>query len=52
VVPGGGFDQYCSYGDLLTGELYTMFRGLILDFGIIGCGLCLLASCFLLDWTF
>src|SRR5439155_5713643 len=26
VVPGGVFDQYYSYGDLLTGNLYTMFR--------------------------
>src|SRR5260370_14003429 len=30
------FDEFYSYGDLLTGNIFTMFRGLIQDFGFIG----------------
>jgi len=52
TVPGGVFDQYYSYGDLVTGNIYTMFRGLVLDFGIIGSVLFLLATGFLLHWAF
>jgi len=35
VTPPGVFDEYFSYGDLLSTNIYTMFRGLILDFGFI-----------------
>jgi hypothetical protein len=52
VVPAGVFDQYYSYGDLLTGNIYTMFRGLVLDFGLIGSVLFMLATGFLLHWAF
>jgi oligosaccharide repeat unit polymerase len=52
VVPPGVFDEYYNYGDLLTGNLYTMFRGLILDFGIIGSVLFMLAIGFLLHLSF
>ena len=36
VLPIGMFDDYFSYGELLTTNVYTMFRGLIQDFGLIG----------------
>jgi oligosaccharide repeat unit polymerase len=36
VLPAGAFDDYYSYGELLTSNVYTMFRGLILDFGFAG----------------
>src|SRR6266480_2454914 len=52
VVPMGVFDDYYSYGDLLTGNIYTMFRGLILDFGLIGSVLFMLATGFLLHLSF
>jgi oligosaccharide repeat unit polymerase len=52
VLPIGMFDDYYSYGDLLTTNIFTMFRGLIQDFGIIGSVLFMLATGFLLHWTF
>jgi oligosaccharide repeat unit polymerase len=52
VVPEGTFDDYYSYGELLTSNIFTMFRGLILDFGIIGSVLFILAAGFLLHWAF
>lgn len=36
VLPLGVFDEYYSYGNLLTSNIYTIFRGLILDFGFTG----------------
>jgi oligosaccharide repeat unit polymerase len=36
TLPPGAFDDYYSYGEVLTGNLYTMFRGLIADFGFVG----------------
>ncbi len=35
-VPQGVFDEYFLHGDLLSSNVYTMFRGLILDFGLVG----------------
>lgn len=52
VMPPGLFDEYYRFGDLLTGNVYTMFRGLILDFGFIGSVLFMLASGFLLHWSY
>jgi oligosaccharide repeat unit polymerase len=52
VVPMGVFDDYYSYGDLLTGNIYTMFRGLIVDFGIIGSVLFMLGTGFLFHLSF
>ncbi len=51
VVPMGVFDDY-SYGDWLTTNIFTMFRGLIQDFGFIGSVLFMLATGILLHWTF
>jgi oligosaccharide repeat unit polymerase len=52
VVPQGVFDEYYSYGELLTGNIYTMFRGLILDFGFIGSVLFMLVTGLLLHLAF
>lgn len=52
AVPQGIFDEYYSYGDLLTGNLYTMFRGLIQDFGFIGSVVFMFTSGLLFHWGF
>jgi oligosaccharide repeat unit polymerase len=52
VVPQGIFDDYYTYGDLLTGNIYTMFRGLILDFGFAGSVLFMFLTSVLLHKTF
>jgi oligosaccharide repeat unit polymerase len=36
VLPIGVYDDYYSNGGVLTTNVYTMFRGLILDFGFVG----------------
>jgi oligosaccharide repeat unit polymerase len=35
-VPLGTYDEIYEYSFYLTGNLYTIFRGLIIDFGIVG----------------
>jgi oligosaccharide repeat unit polymerase len=52
VVPQGYFDVDYSYGDSLATNIFTMFRGLILDFGFIGSVLFMLATGLLLHRTF
>mgnify|MGYP000190097420 CR=1 FL=1 len=52
IVPQGVFDQYYVYGDYLATNIFTMFRGLILDFGFIGATLFMLATGLLLHLTF
>jgi len=52
LVPMGVFDDYYTYGDLLTGNIYTMFRGLILDFGFAGSVLFMFLTGVLLHKTF
>jgi oligosaccharide repeat unit polymerase len=52
VVPQGYFDVDYSYGDSLATNIFTMFRGLILDFGFIGSVLFMLAAGLLLHRTF
>jgi len=52
VVPPGYFDDYYSYGDLLKTNIFTMFRGLILDFGFTGSLLFMFATGLLLHWAF
>jgi len=52
VLPIGMFDDYYSYGELLTGNIFTMFRGLILDFGLIGSVLFMLATGLLFHLSF
>jgi oligosaccharide repeat unit polymerase len=52
VLPQGTFDDYYSYSDLLTTNIYTMFRGLVTDFGFIGSVLFMVASGLMLHWAF
>jgi hypothetical protein len=52
VLPIGTFDDYYSYGHLLTTNIYTMFRGLIQDFGLIGSVLFMLVTGFLFHLNF
>lgn len=35
-LPEGTYAEYFSHGELLAGNVYTMYRGLILDFGVAG----------------
>ncbi|MFC6337426.1 oligosaccharide repeat unit polymerase [Pseudomonas sp. CCM 7891] len=35
-VPMGIYDEYYAYGDFVKGNLFTVFRGLINDFGLLG----------------
>jgi oligosaccharide repeat unit polymerase len=52
VLPMGGFDDFYSHGDIQPGNIFTMFRGLIQDFGLVGTVLFLLVMSFLLHWAF
>ena len=52
VVPQGVYDQYYSHGDLLTTNIFTMFRGLILDFGFVGSVLFMIGTGFLFHLAF
>lgn len=44
VVPMGVFDEYLYYESILETNIYTWFRGLIIDFGLVGS---LIFVCFL-----
>lgn len=35
-VPMGVYDEFYTYGDHIKGNLFTVFRGFITDFGLIG----------------
>lgn len=35
-VPPGIYGEYFIYGDLIQSNIYTIFRGLVIDFGVIG----------------
>lgn len=35
-LPQGVFDEYFSIDNLLTSNIYTWFRGLLMDFGLLG----------------
>jgi len=52
VVPHGVFDDYYAYGDVLTTNNFTMFRGLILDFGLFGAALFMLVAGLLFHLAF
>ena len=51
-VPQGVFAEYYAHGDLVTTNIFTMFRGLILDFGFSGTLLFMIATGFLFHLTF
>lgn len=44
VVADGYYDEYFRYGDIMQSNIYTIYRGLIQDFGIIGSGIYMLLS--------
>ncbi len=44
VVPDGYYDEYFRYRDIMQSNIYTIYRGLIQDFGIIGSGVYMLLS--------
>jgi oligosaccharide repeat unit polymerase len=51
AVPLGVFDDYYTYGEGLTTNIFTMFRGLILDFGLVGAVLFMLVVGLLFHWA-
>jgi oligosaccharide repeat unit polymerase len=46
IIPIGTYDEFYQYGDFISGNLYTVFRGLIMDFGLIGSILFMFAAGF------
>lgn len=52
VTSAGVFDEYFIYGDVLDTNIYTMFRGLIMDFGMIGGLIFMLLNGFILNLVF
>lgn len=36
VIPMGIYDEFFMHGEMIQGNIYTAFRGLISDFGILG----------------
>jgi oligosaccharide repeat unit polymerase len=51
-VTPGMFDDYYEYGDILKSNIYTMFRGLIQDFGLIGSLVFMFVAGLLIHWGF
>jgi oligosaccharide repeat unit polymerase len=52
VLPTDASDDYYEYGDLLTTNISTIFRGLIQDFGLSGSLLFMFLMGFLIHWSF
>ncbi len=52
VIPEGKYDEYYEYGDILAGNIYTMFRPLIQDFGLLGSLLFMFLMGLLVHWSF
>jgi len=51
-VPQGVYDDYFFYKDVLTSNIFTIFRGLITDFGIMGTMLYMMISGLFFNSTF
>jgi oligosaccharide repeat unit polymerase len=51
-VPAGVYDEYYSFGDLSPGNIYTVFRGMITDFGLVGTPLVWLTAGALFNFAF
>lgn len=51
-VSGVVSEDYFSYGDVLTSNVFTMFRGLILDFGFVGSVAFMFVTGLLFHWNF
>jgi len=52
VIPPDTFNDYYEYGNIMAGNIYTMFRGLIEDFGLVGCLLFMFSMGLLSHWCF
>ncbi len=52
IIPLGLYTEYYSYNNLMTSNIYTIFRGLIIDFGLVGSFIFALLSGFLLHLNF
>jgi oligosaccharide repeat unit polymerase len=52
AVPQGVYDEYFFYGDLLSSNIYTIYRGLIIDFGVLGSFVFMFATGVLLHLCF
>ena len=37
MLPTGVFDEVFEHGDLVASNIYTIFRSLVTDFGLVGC---------------
>jgi oligosaccharide repeat unit polymerase len=48
----GTFGEYFNYKELLTTNIYTIYRGLILDFGLIGSLIYMIITGFFFHFTF
>jgi oligosaccharide repeat unit polymerase len=48
VTPAGVFEEYFVYKDLLDSNIYTIFRGMIMDFGLVGALVFMLVNGFVL----
>jgi oligosaccharide repeat unit polymerase len=51
-VPDGTYGEYFQYGDILQTNIYTIFRGLIMDFGFVGTIVFMLSLGFFLHASF
>lgn len=51
-VPLGMFDEYYAYADLIRTNIFTIFRGFIIDFGFLGTYLYLFLCGFLLHLSY
>ncbi|HVB56359.1 MAG TPA: hypothetical protein VNE63_08020 [Candidatus Acidoferrales bacterium] len=52
AIPPDTFDDYYEYGNLIVSNIYTIFRGLIQDFGVGGCLLFMFLTGLLNHWSF
>jgi oligosaccharide repeat unit polymerase len=51
-VPIGTFDDYYSYADVITTNIFSIYRGLVIDFGLLGGLLYMYVSGFLLHLSY
>jgi len=52
TIPLGVYDEYFVFKDLITSNVYTIYRGLILDFTILGSLVFMLVLGFIFHWFF
>jgi oligosaccharide repeat unit polymerase len=52
VTSPGVYDEYYVYKDLLESNIYTIFRGMIMDFGLLGSFVFMLVNGYLMNMVF